>query len=110
MQLPELCSAIALIILIAEVKALGWAVRLDGSGDDRAQGLSTDLQGNVYVAGFFTSTPMVIFDSVGNNAASLTSGGGFGAYVAKFAANGSYLWAARLDDTVDDFAHVLSTD
>ena len=57
--------------------------------------MSTDSQGNVYVAGYFTSNPLVVYDSNGQNVTSLANSGFDGAYVVKYASNGSVRWAAR---------------
>ena len=83
-----------LSLFVIEIKALGWAARQDGYGDDRAYALSTDNLGNVYVAGYYLSAPLAVYDSNGINVKSLPTSSSYGAYVVKYASDGSFLWAA----------------
>lgn len=62
-----------------------WALKLGGPSGDRARGVAVDPDGNVAVAG--TVGSLVDFDPGPG-----TAQGGPGLYVAKYTADGQYLW------------------
>src|SRR5215468_2263545 len=76
---PRLAPAIAFVSVIDT----------DGGESAKASSVALDTAGNIYVAGTFTST--VDFDP-GPGVTALTSNAG-NAYVAKYAANGTLVWA-----------------
>jgi uncharacterized protein (AIM24 family) len=62
-----------------------------------------DSTGNVVVTGNFAGTA----DFGGGP---LTSAGGYDIFVAKYSANGSYLWSKRFGNTSDDFGYGVAVD
>ncbi len=66
--------------------ALLWAQSAGGSEQDAVSGCATDGQGNVFVAGNFRG-------SADFGGTTLTSGGEFEVYIAKYDAEGILLWA-----------------
>lgn len=62
-----------------------WAKSAGGVGNDKAQGVSYDAAGNVYITGKFTKTA-----SFGGT--SITSAGAEDIFIAKYDANGNFLW------------------
>ena len=66
----------------------GWALRAGGSHDDAGRSVTVDSFGDVYMTGYFSGT--ADFGGI-----SLTSVGSADGYVAKYAPNGSLLWATR---------------
>lgn len=67
-----------------------WAISLGAEGSDEGRGITTDGAGNVYITGAFSHT--VDFDP-SENTANVTSNGFFDVFVAKYSADGEYLWA-----------------
>jgi hypothetical protein len=80
-----------------------WAKRLGGANTDIATAVAVDTNGNVVVAGYFQGT--VDFGGGG-----LTSGGGSDIFVAKYASDGSYLWAKRFGGTSSDIPKAVAVD
>lgn len=72
--------------------ALVWAKQIGGGGYDYSRAIAVDASGNVYITGSFEST--ADFDP-GAGVNNLVSSGGKDSYLAKYAANGSYVWAQK---------------
>ncbi|MEI7768870.1 MAG: hypothetical protein WCI67_02720 [Chloroflexales bacterium] len=84
----------ALITLsVAPAFIHAWATTWGGTGNTAANGIAIDHSGNIYVIGEFTGTTN--FDPAGPNlSATFTSyNGTVDAYLAKFSAQGAFLWA-----------------
>lgn len=66
------------------------------------------------VVGQYYSTQLIIFDLDGNVAALLnkntTFGSNYGGFVVKYSANGSVIWAARMDGSGDDIGNCAAFD
>lgn len=84
-----------------------WARQLGGPGYDQPTALIVDTPGNVYTAGYFQST--ADFDP-GTGTSSLTSAGGFDAFVSKLDASGDYVWARRMGGNGYDFCNGMAID
>jgi hypothetical protein len=69
---------------------LDWAFLLGGASTDRANGLMTDGDNNVYVTGGFEGT--VDFDPDDSGETSITSNGSIDIYVAKYDSSGDFVW------------------
>ncbi len=80
-----------------------WAKRLGSSGNDISRSISIDNGGNAYVAGLFSGT--VDFDP-DTGTFNLTSAGNSDVFIAKYDANGNYLWAKNMGGS--DFDETLS--
>ena len=80
-----------------------WAHTAGSSGDDRANAVAVDTNGNVAVAGYFSAT-------VNFGGGSLGSGGSWDGFVAKYSATGAYLWAKDLGGTATDEAFGVAAD
>ncbi len=80
-------------IFVAKYTSAGtyqWGFAMGGFNIDQGQAITTDLDNNVYVTGYFVGT--VDFDPSGSTA-DLTSAGGDDIFIAKYDSNGNYLWA-----------------
>ena len=82
-------------IFIAKYNANGnylWAFNIGGTGWDKGYDITIDPvgSGNLYVTGCFWDT--TDFDPSANTA-NLTSNGGYDVFIAKYDANGNYIWA-----------------
>src|SRR6202021_1547206 len=77
-----------------------------GLGQDYASSLATDAQGNIYVAGLTYSSDFPVTAL----AAQTKFGGTCDAFVAKFAPDGTMLWATYLGGILDDWATGVAVD
>jgi len=88
-----------------------WATKIDGSGNERGQSVATDTSGNVYTVGFYSSSPVTIFNSDGTSSGlTLTNAGSNGVFIVKYNSSGIAQWATRIDGTGDDRANGIATD
>ncbi len=84
-------------IFIAKYSASGdyiWAKRIGGASSEATHGIVHDPQGNIYITGFFHQS--VNFDPGGGNHTLTASGAD--AFLAKYDANGNYVWAFKIGD------------
>ena len=77
-----------------------WARTWGGTFGDEAYGVATDVFGNAYVVGDFSS-PSVDFDP-GAGVDSHVNSGMFDAFLSKFDPNGAFLWAKSWGGTLYD--------
>jgi hypothetical protein len=88
-----------------------WARRLGGTGDDRANSVSTDSSGNILVAGYYQNNPLNIFAADGTTVSfTLSNAGSNDAFLVKYDSSGTLLWARRIAGTGNDIANSVSTD
>jgi len=89
-----------------------WVARLSTSGTERVYNLTTDNDGNLYVAGLTgTDRSIVAYNSDSSSfIPGLAAAGGSDAYVAKYNSSGFVQWIARIATTVNDSAWGLATD
>ncbi len=93
--------------LAAQVN-LEWVKAVGGDGNDYGRGVAVDREGNVWVAGYF-STP-TDFDP-GSGVAILESSNVLSdGFIAKYDAQGNYLWAKRIGGTGIDNAYHVAVD
>lgn len=79
-----------------------WAKSAGGTFDDWAYSITTDISGNVYVAGYFVQS--ITFDSI-------TLYGGFrDVFLVKYDTNGNLLWAKSSGGSSADEAHSVTVD
>jgi hypothetical protein len=95
---------------IAELNPAGNALVFStfwgGSGVEQAYGIATDRQGEIYVTGDTQSNDYPVIGGVQG-----ASGGGFDAFVAKFAISGSKaLWSSYLGGAADEHAAAIAVD
>ncbi len=77
-----------------------------GLGQDYASAVTSDAQGNVYVAGLTYSSGFPVTAA----AAQTTFGGTCDAFVAKFGPDGTMLWSTFLGGILDDWATGIAVD
>lgn len=75
-----------------------WALQCGGTEDDEAVSLSLDIDGNVYVTGYFTDS--ATFNST-NHTLKIVYGNGQTAYLAKYSSAGNLLWIQTGDSSVN---------
>ena len=87
---------------------LQWATYYGGSGDDNAYGITTDISGNIYLAGSTYSTTGIA--TSGAYQTSMTSvSGGNDAFLAQFNSTGSLQWATYYGGSVYGEGHGVAT-
>jgi hypothetical protein len=86
---------------------LVWAIQLGGTGADRAEYITIDAPGNIYVTGSFSGT--ADFDP-GPGIASLTAQAGTDAFVAKYDAAGNYVWATGFSESGNSTGKAVGVD
>jgi hypothetical protein len=88
--------------------ALLWATSAGGTSIDRGFGIATDRRGNGYVTGDFFGT--ATFGAGEANETVLTVAGDFDVFVAKYAPDGTLLWATSAGGTGLDQGFGIATD
>jgi ribosomal protein S11 len=85
-----------------------WAKIEGGTRDDIGKSLSTDLNGNVFLTGFFKS-PSIIFGATTLNNVG-TSTGSLNIFVVKYDELGNTIWAKGIGDSEAELSHSIITD
>ena len=86
-----------------------WGTYYGGNGSDEARALTTDAQGNVYMAGVITSSSSSGIATSGAHQAN-HGGGSRDAFLVKFDGQGNRLWGSYYGGNGWDEAYALSTD
>lgn len=87
--------------------SLDWSGFIGGTADDLSSGLALDAAGNVYVAGYTTSTQGQLFPV--KNGPYLTHKGGLDTFVAKIAAAGnSIVYCGYIGGAGDDYGAAVA--
>jgi hypothetical protein len=84
-----------------------WVHALGNTTGDVGNAIARDANGNVFITGYFNGT--VDFDP-GTAVYNLTSGPNNDAYLAKYSAAGSLLWAHAFGSTDTDIGEAITTD
>ena len=84
-----------------------WAIKSGGSGNDGANSIKIDNNGNSYICGSFSGT--ADFDPSAN-VQNLVSAGGADAYYAKYDNNGNYIFAKRIGNATSDLIYSIALD
>jgi len=94
-----------------ESGAVQWCARLESAGSEIGFGMTTDLSGNVYIGGNYTSA--LTARSFDDNAFATTlaaTGGTKNAFLAKYSSSGSVQWITRLNSPSEIQALGISSD
>ena len=84
-----------------------WANSLGGNSNDIANSVTTDLLGNIYVGGYYSSNTIII----GNTTLTNSNSGYSKNFIAKYDSNGNALWAkSGSNSTQNDAINSLCTD
>jgi YVTN family beta-propeller protein len=93
-------------VFLAKYDATGnhlWSRAYGDVGTQIGWSVSTDIAGNVFLAGQFEGT-------VSFGGAPLTSAGGFDIFIAKFGPGGNHLWSHSFGDAGDQHGYSVSAD
>lgn len=94
---------LCLISLFANAQQYDWAQSIGGLGLDVGRAVTTDQDGNVILVGSFTGSTSI----AGNW---LSGEGGMESFVAKFTADGEFIWANVISGPLEDMARGVVTD
>lgn len=78
-----------------------WALRLGGSGNDRAKKVDDDALGNIYVTGEFANTMDL---DPGTATVNITSAGSTDVYVSKYSSTGNFMGGFGFGSTGADYS------
>ncbi len=95
-------------IFIAKCDANGnvlWVKSAGGIGDDRAFSIALDTFGNIYIAGYYSWSPTITFDSI-----TLTGGDYANIFLAKYNVDGNVLWVKSAGGTSNVQANSIIVD
>lgn len=85
-----------------------WSFAIGGVADEQGLSITTDKNNNVYVTGFFNAT--MDFDP-GVGTTTLTPVSNYDIFLAKYDANGNFLWVIKAGSTLgSNYAYGVATD
>jgi hypothetical protein len=79
-----------------------WATRVAGSGGESGNGVATDSQGNVYMLGMYTSSPVTVYNADGSTFGTIANAGNSDIFLVKYNTLGVAQWAARVGGAGSD--------
>lgn len=94
--------------LFSQTISYQWAFRVPAGGYDFGRSVKTDVAGNHYVTGFFAYSSD--FDPGPANVNLNSIAGSNDVFLAKYDANGNYVWAFQLPGKLNDDAYDLAID
>lgn len=94
-----------------------WATNLGAAGFDQGNGITADINGNVYATGTFQgSTDIMSFSTISSGTivtssiGRMTGVGGTDAYIVKYNSTGDAVWAMNVGGFGDDQGYGITTD
>ncbi len=85
-----------------------WTKGIGGTGNDQGYGVAVDHSGNVYVTGQIDEGGVNF--NPGGSGGVLTSAGSFDIFVAKYSADGAFVWAKSMGGTGTDIGFGVAVD
>lgn len=96
----------AFILKLGSSGNYGWAVHINGPGEDAGTALAVDGSGNVYLTGNYSGT--ADFDPDNSSTVNITAAGNKDGFFAKFNANGEFQWARSIGGLGNDLPNDIS--
>ncbi len=96
-------------VFVAKYDSLGqlmWADHAGGTLDDESRGIGVDTLGNVYVTGYVKE--LAFFG--GNEDDTVWTAGAYDAFIASWAADGTYRWVNSAGGFFNDYSNAIHTD
>lgn len=85
-----------------------WGTYYGGISEDHSFSLTSDANGNVYMAGYTASTASLVISTTG--AHQPVHGGGYDAFLVKFNSNGIRQWGTYYGGTSTDYGYSCASD
>ncbi len=84
--------------------SLLWVKSAGGAGDERGNSIAVDAAGDIYMAGYFSSSTLTF------GSTTLTNAGGDDIFLAKYDAGGNVMWAKSAEGTKNDITYSVAVD
>jgi len=102
-------------VFVAKYKSNGtveWTARMGSTAtvDDLGSSIAIDSSGNVYVTGYYVSSPLDVFNAGGGSGASLTFDGVSDCFIVKYDTSGIVQWATRIGGTSQENGNGIAVD
>jgi hypothetical protein len=107
MKFESAGSADIALVKLTSSGDLMWAIHLSSNLFEGSQQVATDMEGNVYLCGYFKGT--IDFDP-GPGEAEITPSGEQDAFLAKYDGNGNFLWVRNVSSSGYEEFYGLATD
>ncbi len=100
--------SISIVLTLLTLSGYGtnwsWSLRAGGSGNEAGYSTATDISGNTYVTGGFTSTAL----KIGNT--TLYNAGAADIFIIKYNPSGTFLWSKSFGSSGNEEAYNIATD
>jgi hypothetical protein len=93
---------------ISNTGAYCWTKRFGDTGDDEPCSITTDVNGNVFLSGYFNDT--VNFGADWSSNDNKASAGNRDGFITKISGTGAYCWTKRIGESGFDTAYSLTAD
>jgi len=100
-SVQQITSAGQQDIFIAKHNSAGqllWYKRIGGIGSEQPYDIAVDLQGNIFISGWFREGSIIDFDP-GANQFLVSTNSAFAAFILKLDSGGNFLWVKELEST-----------
>lgn len=87
-----------------------WAVHMSGTQLEDGLGITVDTNGNTFITGRYSSSPVTIYNSDNSVFGTLDTSGDFDVFVVKYNTAGFAQWAAHMSGTALDTGYSVSVD
>jgi hypothetical protein len=88
-----------------------WGAHIGGAGTAFGLGIAVDSSGNVYITGYYSSSPLTIYSANGSTFGSIPNqGGAYDAFVVKYNTSGVAQWGTHIGGTGADFGRSIAVD
>lgn len=87
-----------------------WAARIAGSGEDIGTDIVTDSSGNIYVTGYYASSPVTIYNANNTTFGTLVNTALRDGFIVKYNTNGIVQWTTRIGGSSTEYVNGISVD
>jgi hypothetical protein len=106
--LPNSGDADAFIVKYNSAGMAQWVACIAGSSTDIGFEVSMDSSGNIYVTGFYYSSPVTIYNADGTTFGTIANSGGADAFVVKYNSAGKAQWGTHIGGSGDDLGYSIN--